>query len=146
MVEECERCGEWVRGSHYHCGTCDSSELTSMMGHYWRDADGTWRFHCAADRVGVVVTPMKPSRGGDGAWRGRTRVVDRFGERAHVEWQLRYSIDEGVALRPPNAPDELCMIANEDLGEGDWVWYDPIGLGVVRSRVPSGAWDVTVVD
>lgn len=31
----CERCGATLMGgSHYHCGQCDSLEVTSMLGHY----------------------------------------------------------------------------------------------------------------
>ena len=29
----CERCGQQYGGSHYHCGNCDSTEVTSMYGH-----------------------------------------------------------------------------------------------------------------
>lgn len=51
----CERCGGTAYGSsHYHCGHCDSEAVTSMLGHYWRDEDGQWRFHCE-ERGGKVV-------------------------------------------------------------------------------------------
>jgi ribosomal protein S27AE len=32
---ECDRCGERLYGgSHYHCGQCTSTDVTSMLGHY----------------------------------------------------------------------------------------------------------------
>jgi hypothetical protein len=33
---DCERCGINLKytGSHYHCGGCDSDDVTSMMGHH----------------------------------------------------------------------------------------------------------------
>lgn len=33
---DCERCGMNLRwaGSHYHCGGCDSKDVTSMYGHH----------------------------------------------------------------------------------------------------------------
>ena len=34
LGEECERCGEPVYGSHWHCARCDSKDVTSMLGHY----------------------------------------------------------------------------------------------------------------
>lgn len=40
----CERCGQQYGGTHYHCGVCDSPEVTSMYGHYhsghW--VEGKW--------------------------------------------------------------------------------------------------------
>ena len=33
--QKCERCGQTLfGGSHYHCGNCDSPEVTSMYGHH----------------------------------------------------------------------------------------------------------------
>ena len=54
--EPCDRCGELVGlESHYHCAHCDSTEVTSMMGHYtnfagWKDGKmvtlDEWGFTC----------------------------------------------------------------------------------------------------
>jgi len=30
----CERCGAIYAGSHYHCGACDSLDVTGMYGHH----------------------------------------------------------------------------------------------------------------
>ena len=41
----CERCGAVVSGSHYHCGECDSPDLTGMWGHRvgHHYINGKWR-------------------------------------------------------------------------------------------------------
>lgn len=31
---DCERCGNPITGSHWHCGGCDSTDTTSMYGHH----------------------------------------------------------------------------------------------------------------
>jgi hypothetical protein len=43
--KECERCGEVLYGgSHYHCGGCDSTDVTSSYGHHSSGhfRDGKW--------------------------------------------------------------------------------------------------------
>jgi ribosomal protein S27AE len=44
----CERCGETLYGgSHYHCGRCDSKDVTSMMGHhYWNIGSQSYEYRC----------------------------------------------------------------------------------------------------
>lgn len=50
----CERdgCPDPGQGNHYHCGRCNSAEMTSMMGHYTSSDGGkTWHFTCKEEDI-----------------------------------------------------------------------------------------------
>lgn len=57
---DCDRCGINLRwaGSHYHCGGCDSKDVTSMYGHFvgahWVNGKAikAEHHHCLASRGG----------------------------------------------------------------------------------------------
>lgn len=49
----CERCNDWIGGSHYHCSNC--GKPSGAYGHY----EGT-RFNCPPDPK--PLPPLKPPR------------------------------------------------------------------------------------
>lgn len=58
----CERCNMNLKytGSHYHCGACDSNDVTSMMGHHTSihivngKITDVGFHHCTKNRGGTV--------------------------------------------------------------------------------------------
>ena len=48
-------CPTPTQNNHYHCGRCDSSDVTSMMGHYRSDDGKTWYFTCKEKSVAVPM-------------------------------------------------------------------------------------------
>lgn len=83
----CERdgCPDPGQGNHYHCGRCNSAEMTSMMGHYTSSDGGkTWHFTCKEEDI-VKEKDMGRSMSFDGE-EGYFLTVEEYEElQEHTE-------------------------------------------------------------
>lgn len=64
FTRKCDRCGQTYGGSHYHCGGCDSLDVTGSYGHHTtfckRTRSNREFHHCGPDGC-ALDTPIPPA-------------------------------------------------------------------------------------